>query len=108
HGIDLWRSKDQSGNAPTVAAANLAVAGVDDRVELRTGDARDLPYGDGAFDLVTAGLLLGSLSTAADRARALAQIHRVLAPAGRLVIVDTGSTKRLTTELTAAGFASVE
>ena len=106
-GIDLWRSKDQSGNTPSVAAANASVEFFQDRVEIRTGDARDLPYGDASFDLVTASLLLGSLATPADRARVLAQVRRVLAPEGRLVVVESGSAKRLTTELIDAGFTDI-
>src|SRR5207249_4073043 len=37
-GVDLWKTADQSGNAPEVAEANARREGVADRVELRTGD----------------------------------------------------------------------
>ena len=50
----------------------------------RTGDARQLPFDDASFDAV---LLLGPLyhlTTAEDRARCLAEAHRVLRPDGVL------------------------
>ena len=42
-GIDLWHSRDQSGNTIANAQANLAANGVADRVELVTGDMTALP-----------------------------------------------------------------
>ncbi|MGZ8735455.1 MAG: SAM-dependent methyltransferase, partial [Acidimicrobiia bacterium] len=42
-GIDLWDEEDQSGNRPEETAKNAAREGVEDRVEIKTGDARDLP-----------------------------------------------------------------
>ncbi len=50
--------------------------------EAREGDACDLPYEDDSFDVI---LLLGPLYhliDAADRSRALAEVHRVLRPTG--------------------------
>lgn len=49
-------------------------------------DARAMPFADGAFDLVTASYLLHVLGEA-DRAAVLAEIHRVLAPGGRLAVL---------------------
>lgn len=48
------------------------------------GDAEALPYKDGEFDIVTC---LGSLEHFLDPAKALEEMRRVLAPAGRAVIV---------------------
>jgi len=47
------------------------------------GDLERLPFGDGAFDVVTA---FNSVLYAADPRRALAEIARVTAPAGRAVV----------------------
>jgi demethylmenaquinone methyltransferase/2-methoxy-6-polyprenyl-1,4-benzoquinol methylase len=44
-----------------------------------------LPFGDGEFDIVTAGYGLRNVS---DIARALAEIHRVLKPGGRFLSLD--------------------
>ncbi|GAB4085687.1 class I SAM-dependent methyltransferase [Myceligenerans cantabricum] len=62
--------------------------GIDAR--LRAGDAERLPYDDASFDTVTCTLALCSI----PRPRvALAEMHRVLAPGGRLLLVDhVGST----------------
>ncbi|MGI9156418.1 MAG: SAM-dependent methyltransferase [Marmoricola sp.] len=51
-GVDLWRSVDQSGNSQDATLANARAEGVDARVELHTGDLRDLPFGDASFDVV--------------------------------------------------------
>lgn len=89
-GVDLWRSADQSGNHPDATRANARLLRVEDRVEVRTGDARALDLEDASFDVVTAGLVLGHL-TAADRQGAVDELVRVLRPGGQLVIVDHGS-----------------
>jgi len=55
------------------------------RVELQEGDAHRLPFGDGSFDTVVCTL---SLCNIPDTDRALSEMHRVLRPDGRLVLVD--------------------
>ncbi len=51
--------------------------------ELFVADVESLPFGDGRFDLVTAG---GVIEYLAEDDAALAEIRRVLAPGGRLVV----------------------
>jgi len=58
-----------------------------DRAELTLGDAGDLPYEDAMFDLVRASLFLHELSPA-TRDAVVAEMARVLAPEGRMLIVD--------------------
>jgi arsenite methyltransferase len=43
-GLDLWRKQDQAGNDPAATLANAQAEGVAERVELRDGDARQLPF----------------------------------------------------------------
>ena len=50
------------------------------------GDAAELPFEDASFDLVTAAQLLCFLH---NPDQALAEMHRVLRPGGRVVILDT-------------------
>jgi SAM-dependent methyltransferase len=50
------------------------------------GDARDLPFRDGAFD---AACCFAALYLIEDPVRALAEIVRVLAPGGRLALMST-------------------
>src|SRR6185503_14121870 len=55
-GVDIWNSRDQSGNAREVTLHNAAVEGVSDRVQIDTGDMRALAYPDASFDLVVSSL----------------------------------------------------
>lgn len=54
-------------------------------VELREGDAEQLPFDDASFDTVVCAL---SLCTIPDPAIAIAEMYRVLAPGGALLLVD--------------------
>lgn len=54
-------------------------------VELREGDAHDLPFPDASFDSVVCTY---SLCNIPDHRRALAEMSRVLRPGGRPILVD--------------------
>lgn len=56
-----------------------------DHVEFREGLMEDLPVDDGWADVVISN---GVLNLTPDKPRALAEMHRVLAPGGRLQIAD--------------------
>lgn len=59
-------------------------------VDLRQGDAEQLPYEDGSFDTVVCALALCNIP---DPGQALREMHRVLVPGGRLLLLDhVGST----------------
>lgn len=53
-GVDIWSTKDQSGNAKDVTLRNASLEGVSERVHIETGDMRSLPFPDATFDLVQA------------------------------------------------------
>jgi ubiquinone/menaquinone biosynthesis C-methylase UbiE len=63
------------------AAAREARVGV----EFRTGDAANMPFGDGVFELAVSQAAFKNFSRPG---RALAEIHRVLRPGGTAVIQD--------------------
>lgn len=92
-GIDLWRSRDQSGNDPTVTLTNAAAAGVANRIGLCTADMTALPFPDATFDIVTSALALHNIPNAEGRAQALEEAVRVLRPDGRLLLADFRHTK---------------
>jgi demethylmenaquinone methyltransferase/2-methoxy-6-polyprenyl-1,4-benzoquinol methylase len=68
-----------------VAARRRAVA--QSRSAFAQGDALRLPFPDGAFDVVTVGYGLRNI---ADPLAALREMRRVLAPEGRVVVLDFG------------------
>jgi SAM-dependent methyltransferase len=87
-GVDIWQAEDLAGNRPEAALANARLEGVADRVEVRTADMRRLPFPDRTFDAVVSNYAIHNLYAATDRARALAEIARVLKPGGRVLIHD--------------------
>jgi SAM-dependent methyltransferase len=92
-GVDLWRSRDQSGNDIEQARANATDLGVAGNVRLHTADLTDLPFEDGCFDVVTSALALHNIPTADGRRRAVEEAVRVLRPGGRLALVDVRHVK---------------
>jgi arsenite methyltransferase len=68
-GVDIWRSRDQTGNTRANAEENLRREGIADRVELVDASMEDLPFDGGEFDVVTASLSLHCLPLAKDRGR---------------------------------------
>ncbi|MBV9078035.1 MAG: metalloregulator ArsR/SmtB family transcription factor [Methylobacteriaceae bacterium] len=75
---------DSSPAMLSVARANLGRAGLT-RVELRQGDVYAPPLPRESFDLVVVHQVLHYLD---DPARALAEAARLVAPGGRLLVVD--------------------
>jgi len=75
---------DQSRDMLAVARANLDLAH-ERRAQVRHGDIMALPFASGLADLVTIHQVLHFVD---DPARALIEAARVLAPQGRLLIVD--------------------
>jgi arsenite methyltransferase len=74
------------GEAAVIDASRAAdAAGLSDRVAFRVGDAEALPFEDAGFDAI---LCECSLCTFPDKHGALAEMRRVLRPAGRVAIAD--------------------
>jgi SAM-dependent methyltransferase len=57
-GVDVWSTKDQSGNAEQVTRRNAALEGVAERVELHTADMCQLPFDSASFDVVVGSLAI--------------------------------------------------
>ena len=107
-GIDIWSTKDQSGNAKDVTLRNASLEGVGDRVYIETGDMRALPYPDAAFDLVVSSLAIHNIRSNTERKRAIVEGFRVLKPGGRMVIADIRATAIYEDALRTLGASNVE
>jgi arsenite methyltransferase len=102
-GIDKWQQEDLSGNNAAGTLRNAMIEGVADRVEVHTGDARKLPLPDASFDVVLSSMALHNIYNAGERQTAVREIARVLAPGGRVLIVDVRHTSEYAATLRGAG-----
>jgi arsenite methyltransferase len=106
-GVDLWRSRDQSGNAAEATRRNAVAEGVADRVELHTADMTALPFADNSFDVVVSSLAIHNIRGRAGREKAIGEAVRVLRPGGRLVIADIWATRHYQAHLAKFGMSDV-
>ena len=107
-GIDLWRGEDQSGNRPETTLANAQLEGVEGRIELRTGDARQLPFEEGHFDRIVSSWALHNIPDADGRKKAVQEIVRVLKPGGWLAIADIEHSKEYEQVFRQAGMQHIQ
>jgi arsenite methyltransferase len=107
-GIDLWQREDQSGNDPAVTLENARAEGVEDRIDIRTGDMRTLPFPDESFDAVFSSLAIHNIPDVAGRAKAIQEIARVTRPAGQVALLDLRSTGEYAKALEDLGWKHVE
>jgi len=102
-GIDIWSRTDLSGNTREAAMRNAQLEGVEDRVEIKNADARNLPFADHSFDYVLSNLCLHNIDSREARDAACREIARILRPGGVALISDFRYTKEY-----AAAFAEQE
>jgi ubiquinone/menaquinone biosynthesis C-methylase UbiE len=82
HGIDI------SPSMVAKASANVHKAGLSGVIEVKEGDACNIPYGDAFFDAVVS---TGSVHHWKEPMRALNEIHRVLKGGGYALVYDVVS-----------------
>jgi SAM-dependent methyltransferase len=85
-GIDIWQNVDQANNSAAATLRNAELEGV--RVDVRDGDARQIPFDDATFDMVVSSLALHNIYNKTEREHALGEIARVLKPGGHVAIFD--------------------
>lgn len=102
-GIDIWRTEDLTDNTLDRLAENVALEGVEDRVALRTEDARMLSFADASFDVVLSLYCIHNIEDKAEQKAALLEIVRVLKPGGRVLIGEYLPTHRYANVFREAG-----
>jgi SAM-dependent methyltransferase len=105
-GIDLWHGTDLSGNSPEATLANARAEGVADQVEVRTGDMRKLPFGDGTVDAIVSSLAIHNIPDQTGRAEAVREMARVLKPGGQMALLDLRCTDEYVQALRSLGWSS--
>lgn len=107
-GVDIWQTEDQAGNSAAATMENARLEGVADRIELKDGDARRLPFADASFDVVLSSWALHNIYDRNERQTAIREIARVLKPGGRALIVDIKHTNEYAQTLRESGVSDVE
>ena len=107
-GLDLWQKEDQAGNSRAATMQNASLENVANRVELRDGDARKMPFADHEFDVVLSSWALHNIYDRAGREAAVREMARVLKPGGRMIIVDIRHVREYAEVLRQAGFSDVQ
>jgi SAM-dependent methyltransferase len=82
-GVDLWRVRDQSGNAADATERNARTEGVADRVELHTADMTALPFEPDTFDLVLSNIAIHNIKGLPGRDAVTSYARAVVA--GRII-----------------------
>jgi len=87
-GIDLWSAKDLSRNTVQAVTENALAERVADKITIKTGDARALPFSDDSFDVVISMTAIHNIKGKAERRRAIGEAVRALKAGGTLAVFD--------------------
>lgn len=107
-GVDVWREFDQAENRPDKLLENAKVEGVARFVEVRDGDARELPFPDATFDVVLSGWAIHNIAVGTGREKAIQEMVRVLKPGGWIGLLDIEATKEFVVALHKAGLGGIQ
>jgi ubiquinone/menaquinone biosynthesis C-methylase UbiE len=106
-GVDIWSTRDQSGNGKDVTVRNASLEGVGDRVTVETGDMRALPFRM-PHSTSWSRASPSNIRSKADRRQAVAEGFRVLRPGGRMVIADIRATGTYEDALRTLGASDID
>lgn len=107
-GVDLWSQVDQSDNSRDATLSNAALEGVADRVDVRDGDMRKLPFDDCTFDVAVAHFAIHNIPARDGRRQAIREIVRTLKPGGRVALSDFKTVGLYADELRKSGMRDVK
>lgn len=102
-GIDIWNAEDLSGNKQENTLRNICVEGVEEKVELKSEDVREMSFADNTFDVVLSNLCIHNLYQPEQREQACREIARVLKSGGTALISDFRHTEQYAEILNASG-----
>jgi ubiquinone/menaquinone biosynthesis C-methylase UbiE len=87
--LDLYRKYQCAlyGIDPSPSMLEIARRRLGDEAKLHLGDASDMPYENGSFDLAVAMLVLHEMN-GATRSSVMREMKRVLKPGGRMLLID--------------------
>ena len=107
-GVDLWQAEDLSGNSANATLENARREGVADKVRVETADMRALPFADASFDVIVSKAAIHNVYDPEGRAKVMAEIARVLAPGGTVLIDDIRHLGEYARALEAKGLGGIE
>jgi ubiquinone/menaquinone biosynthesis C-methylase UbiE len=84
-GVNSIAGLDMSDKMISIASGKAAALRLDGRVQFLIGDSEHLPFADNSFDVITC---CNSFHHYPHQQRAILEMRRVLAPDGRVIIVD--------------------
>jgi ubiquinone/menaquinone biosynthesis C-methylase UbiE len=87
-GIDIWNNLDLSKNNSQTTLLNAKLECVEDRVEVKTADMRNLPFEEHSVDIIMSSMAIHNVKSKEGRKKALLEILRVLKPRGKIALVD--------------------
>ena len=105
--ISLWQAEDLSGNRAEATLENARREGVADRVRVETADMRALPFADASFDVIVSKAAIHNVYQRDGREKVMAEIARVLAPGGSVLIDDIRHLKEYEQALRARGLTEL-
>jgi arsenite methyltransferase len=101
--VDVWNEAALIGNRADSVLQNARVEGVGNRVELKQGDARQLPFAEASFDAVVSNFVVHELKSRPDREQMMREVARVLKPGGHVALIDFIFTDDCVKDLTGFG-----
>jgi len=107
-GVDLWSQVDQSDNSREATLRNAALEGVAQRVSVRDGDMRKMPFADRSFDATVAHFAIHNVRSREGRREAIREIVRTLNHGGQVAISDLHGVELYAAELRKSHMTDVE
>ena len=87
-GVDVWNRAALSGNRSQSVLENARIEGVQNRVEVKESDARNLSFPDSSFDVVVSNFVVHEMKDRSGREKMMQEVARVLKPGGQVALVD--------------------